>query len=100
MMNVRPEVPGDVLTSRFLRPNKITQTMLAETTGWTRKHVNQLCRGKVAITPESALVLGRVLRTQPEFWLKLQRDADLWEAMQSELGRGRLRNMQPLVGAA
>lgn len=102
MMNVRPKMPGEVLTSEFLRPNNITQTKLAETTGWTRKHVNEICRGKASITPEGALVLARVLRTTPEFWLKLQRDADLWKAMQSELGKGKLQNMQPLVemGAA
>lgn len=96
-MNTRPITPGEVLTTKFLEPLGITQTMLAESTGWTRKHVNQLCRGKASITVESALVLARVFDTTPQYWLTLQRELDLWDAMHSEGWKGKLMALQPLV---
>ena len=78
---LRPATPGDVLLSQFLEPNRISQTALATYTGWTRKHVNQLCHGKVAITIDSALILAKVFGNNPDFWLDLQKKVDLWDAL-------------------
>ena len=38
--------------------------------------------GKRGITPETALDLADALNIEPEFWLNLQRDCDLWRAKQ------------------
>lgn len=70
---IRPATPGHILLTQFLEPNGISQTALATHTGWTRKHVNQLCRGKVTVTIDSALILAKVLGTDPDLWLSLQR---------------------------
>jgi len=35
------------------------------------------------VSADSALALGEALKTGPEFWLNLQRDWDLWNAMDS-----------------
>lgn len=94
-MSTRPITPSEVLVTKFLKPLGITQTVLAKRTGWTRKHVNQLCRGKASITVESALVLARVFNTTPQYWLTLQRDIDLWDAMHSEGWKGKLKVLQP-----
>ena len=37
----------------------------------------------VAVSADSALALGEALKTGPEFWLNLQRDWDLWYAIDS-----------------
>ncbi|HFD0819961.1 TPA: HigA family addiction module antitoxin [Legionella pneumophila] len=45
--------------------------------------------GKRGITPESALDLADTLNMEPEFWLNLQRDWDLWRAKQKHKPRDR-----------
>ena len=46
-----------------------TQAELAIRLGYTRKHVNQLIKGKVPITEDAALKLERVLGSTVGFWL-------------------------------
>ena len=92
---IRPATPGHVLLTQFLEPNGISQTALATHTGWTRKHVNQLCRGKVTVTIDSALILAKVLGTDPDLWLSLQKNVDLWDALHSEDRRGRIEKARP-----
>lgn len=72
MNQSRPATPGQILEREFLAPYGITQTDLATHTGWTRKHVNQLCRGRVPVTVDSAFILAAATRTEPEYWLGLQ----------------------------
>ena len=40
-------------------------------------HVNEIVKGKRAITAETALRLARAIGTSPEFWLNLQMFYDL-----------------------
>ncbi|HCI4281975.1 TPA: HigA family addiction module antidote protein [Klebsiella variicola subsp. variicola] len=92
----RPATPGQVLLTKYLEPRAISQTSLAEHTGWTRKHVNQICHGKTTITPEAALILARVLGTDAGLWLKLQQEVDLWDAMHTPERIERINRAQPL----
>lgn len=36
------------------------------------QRVNQICRGRRAVTPDTALRLARLFGTTPEFWLNSQ----------------------------
>jgi addiction module HigA family antidote len=45
--------------------------------------VNELLRGRRAVSPEMALRLGKLFGNSPEFWLNPQRAVDLWDAMQA-----------------
>nr|WP_172685673.1 HigA family addiction module antitoxin [Pseudomonas aeruginosa] len=85
MNQSRPATPGQILEMEFLAPYGITQTDLATHTGWTRKHVNQLCRGRVPVTVDSAFILAAATRTEPEYWLGLQSAVDLWDAYSKAL---------------
>jgi addiction module HigA family antidote len=68
--------------------------------GVQRKHVNELCNGRRAVTAPTALILARVFSNSPEFWLNVQRRSDLWEAMHSPRERERIKRARPLQTAA
>ncbi|HKI01843.1 MAG TPA: helix-turn-helix domain-containing protein [Thermoanaerobaculia bacterium] len=59
--------PGDTLLE-VLEERGLTQAELAERTGRPRKTVNEIIKGKAAITPETALQLERVLGIPASFW--------------------------------
>src|SRR6202011_4620580 len=77
----KPVTPGEILVEEFLEPLGVSQTQLAEQAGLPRKHVNELCRGRRAVTADTALILSRVFGTSPEFWLNTQHRTDIWEAL-------------------
>jgi addiction module HigA family antidote len=76
--------PGETIID-ILEERGWTQAELAERTGFTRKHINQLIKGNASITEETALKLERVLGSTAGFWLS--REAQYREsiARQSEL---------------
>ena len=76
-----PFHPGEILLEEFLVPGKITQTVLAQKLGWTRARLNELIKGKRAITADSALDLSRVLGTSAKLWMNLQATYDLDKAL-------------------
>ncbi|MEJ0024933.1 MAG: HigA family addiction module antitoxin [Rhizomicrobium sp.] len=83
-----PERPGDVLKRYILNgAQPITQDELAKAMGVSRLTINQLVRGKRAVTAVMALRLARVLSTTPDFWLNLQREVDLFEARKMVAGQ-------------
>jgi len=96
----KPAAVGEILVEEFLRPMSLTQGALAEAMGVPRKHVNELCNDRRAITAATALILARVFGTSPEFWLNIQRRRDLWEAMNSPRQRERIARAKPLRAAA
>ncbi len=65
-----------------------------------RKHVNELCNNRRAVTAPTALILARVFGNSPDFWLNVQRRSDLWEAMHSPRERERIKRAHPLGAAA
>jgi antitoxin HigA-1 len=75
-----PFHPGEMLLEEFLVPGKMTQTVLAQKLGWTRARLNELIKGKRAITADSALDLSRVLGTSAKLWMNLQATYDLDKA--------------------
>ncbi len=62
---------------------KLTVATLAESVGVLRQSINELLRGRRALTPEMALRLSSLFGNSPEFWLNAQRAVDLWDAAQS-----------------
>lgn len=83
MTKRKPAGVGEILTEEFLLPLGMNQTELAEAAGLPRKHVNELCRDRRAVTADTALILARVFGNSAEFWLNTQRRVDLWNAMNS-----------------
>jgi addiction module HigA family antidote len=77
-----PTTPGEILLEEFLKPLGMTQTALAEKMRVPIQRVNTLINGKRGVTAETAILLGRIFKTSPQFWLGLQMDCDLWDAQQ------------------
>ena len=82
--NRAPTHPGEMLLEEFLRPMGITQSDFAVRLGVSFPRLNEVIRGRRGVTPDTALRLARVLGMSAEFWLGLQLDWDLWNAMQSK----------------
>jgi addiction module HigA family antidote len=85
----KPVSVGEILREEYLGPLGLTQAQLAEAMGVPRKHVNELCRDRRAVTADTALILGRVFGTSADFWLNVQRRTELWQAMSTPERRGR-----------
>ncbi len=77
-----PTHPGEILLEEFLKPYGLTQKELARRIGVSYPRVNELVRGRRDVTPDTALRLGRLFGTTPEFWLNLQQAYDLYKARQ------------------
>lgn len=63
----RVSPPGETLLE-MLEERGLRQSDLAERTGRPRKTINEIIKGKAAITPETALQLELVLGAPAEFW--------------------------------
>jgi addiction module HigA family antidote len=96
----KPATVGEILAEEFLAPMGLTQGALADAMGVSRKHVNELCNDRRAVTARTALILARVFGNSAEFWLNLQRRTDLWEAMHSPAERARIERARPLRDVA
>ena len=100
MTKRKPASVGEILVQEFMEPMGLTQGVLAKAMGVSRKHVNELCNNRRAVTAPTALILARVFGNSPDFWLNGQRRSDLWEAMHSPRERERIKRARPIVAAA
>lgn len=82
-MSRRPTHPGEMLHQDFMPDFGLTVAGLAEPVGVSRQTINELLRGRRAVSPEMAMRLARLFGNTPEFWLNAQRALDLWDAAQS-----------------
>ncbi len=82
-----PTTPGEMLLKAFLEPMGITQKDFSDHLGWTYARLNEIINGRRGISAESALTLGDTFNMEPEFWLNLQRNCDLWKAKQNHKKR-------------
>ena len=85
-MKRRPTHPGEMLREDFMPEYGLTVAGLAAAVGVSRQSINELLRGRRAVSPEMALRLSRLFGNAPEFWLNAQRAVDLWDAAQSIMG--------------
>ena len=76
--------PGEILLEEFLEPMGIGQVDAARRLGISLNRLNEIVLGKRGITADTALRLARLLKTSPQFWVRLQADWDLHQAMQRE----------------
>lgn len=78
-----PTHPGEMLLEEFLKPLNISQSAFAVRLGVSFPRLNEIIRGRRAVTPDTALRLARVTGMSADFWLGLQQDWDLWHALRS-----------------
>lgn len=73
--------PGEVLLEEFLRPLHISQNALARALNVPPRRINEIVLGKRSLTADTALRLSCYFGMSEKFWLGLQDDYDLEEAM-------------------
>lgn len=78
-----PTHPGEMLLEEFIKPLGLTQTALARRLDVSYPRLNEIIKARRSVTPDTALRLERVLGMSAEFWLNLQLDWDLWQALRS-----------------
>jgi antitoxin HigA-1 len=76
--------PGELLLEEYLKPLGVGQMEAARKLGISLNRLNEIVLGKRSITADTALRLGRFLKTSPQLWMRLQADWDLHQAMQRE----------------
>lgn len=84
---VRLEIPpGEILIEEYLKPFSISQRKLAQDLAVPPQHINDIVRGRRAITTDTALHLAEYFTTTPQFWLNLQIQHDYSEGGGREAG--------------
>ena len=85
MANKLPPIhPGEVLLEEFLEPMGISQYRLAKDINVPPRRINEIVLGKRGITADTALRLARLFKMSPQFWVRLQADWDLHQAIERE----------------
>jgi len=94
---IRPTHPGEMLREDFLPDNGLTVSALARAVGVSRQTINELLRGRRAVSPRMALRLARLFGNSAEFWLNAQSAVDLWDAQRAI--RAEVEQIKPLGSA-
>ena len=89
-INRRPSTPGAILKDIFLDEKEISQASFAqELSKLTRGKVkvstmktklSEVIKEKRAMSAEFAILISKILGTNPKMWMNLQTSLDLWEA--------------------
>ena len=67
-----PIHPGEVLREDFLLPLGLSEYRLAQDIGVPPRRINEIVKGKRAITADTALRLARYFAWPAEVWMNLQ----------------------------
>ncbi|MCB4767934.1 HigA family addiction module antidote protein [Ancylobacter sp. Lp-2] len=92
-----PIHPGEILREEFLRPLNLSPYAVAKAVHVPRTRIERLAREETPVTADTALRLGRLFGTGPEFWMNLQAAHDL---VQAERAAADVTNIRPLDSAA
>jgi addiction module HigA family antidote len=75
--------PGKILADEIAARN-LTANALANKIRVPASRIDQILKGKRAITAETALRLGRFLGMAPQDWMSMQSSYDLWKVEQEK----------------
>jgi addiction module HigA family antidote len=68
--------PGEILIEELMRPHGISQNRLSCDIDLPVARINEIVKGKRAITADTALRLGKYVGGSAEIWLDLQMEYD------------------------
>jgi addiction module HigA family antidote len=72
-----PVHPGEMLLEEYLAPLGMSQSELARRLHVDKRRVNDIVRGRRAVTADTAMRLALLFGTTPGFWLNIQKKYDL-----------------------
>ncbi|YAF98603.1 MAG: HigA family addiction module antitoxin [Nodularia sp. CChRGM 3473] len=73
--------PGEILQLEFLEPLNITAYRLSKDIGVAQTRISEILSGKRSITADTALRLSHYFGNTAQFWLNLQTQYDLRQAL-------------------
>lgn len=96
---LKPVHPGEILREEFMLPLGLSVNRLALELRVPVTRIAEIVHRRRAVTSDTALRLGRLFRTTPEFWLNLQTHYDLEIARDHEEKKVE-REVRPLPALA
>jgi len=85
--------PGEVLLDE-IKANDISQSDLAKKIGLNKSQLNEIIKGKRNINAELAILLGKALEIDAEYWLEVQKNYDLDKARINTKNQKRLEAIE------
>jgi antitoxin HigA-1 len=74
--------PGEILQLEFLEPLEITPYRLSKDIGVAQTRISEILAEKRSITADTALRLSKYFGNSAQFWLNLQIQYDLRQALE------------------
>jgi len=78
-----PPHPGKVLKELYLDGLDLQIVDAAKALDISRQNLSMIVNGHVGISPGMALRLGKAFKTEPEMWVNMQKNYDMWNARRS-----------------
>ena len=72
-----PVHPGAILREEFIEPLGLTAGRVAKACGLARTRIERIVAEEIGISGDTAIRLGRLFRTTPQFWMNLQQHYEL-----------------------
>ncbi len=83
-MSMKPITPGEILKEDYLDPLGISQNALGRALGVSPRAINEIVHGRRSITAQMSIRLGAYFRQSPRFWLNIQTECDIRDAMRGQ----------------
>ena len=77
--------PGEVLLEEFLKPLNISAYRLSMDIKIPQTRISQIIKGRRRITADTALRLSNYFGNSAKFWLGIQDDYDIEEALKEKI---------------
>jgi addiction module HigA family antidote len=81
MMMHNPPHVGEILREMYLEPANISVTEAARRLGVSRQTISRLINEKMGISADMAIRLAQAFGTSPEYWMNMEKQYELWQAM-------------------
>lgn len=76
-----------------MKPLNVSIVDAAAALGVTSKHISGIVNGRARVTADMAIRLSVAFETEPQVWVNLQAQHDLWVALlESAVAAGEIRN--------
>ncbi|MBC2704196.1 HigA family addiction module antitoxin [Desulfobacula sp.] len=96
MKKIKPVHPGEILLEEFIKPLGISQYRLAKDINVSQMKISEIVNKKRRVTVDTALRLSKYFGVSPEFWMGIQNDYDIENAMDNKEVYNTIEKIQPL----
>ena len=81
---IRPVHPGEVIAD-LLEDLEMNSIDFAQKLDVSPDTVKAIIQGRLPVTTDMAIRLGKALGNGPQLWLNLQQKVDIWDTMQEKV---------------